>query len=257
MPSLGGWLRTVREHRNLTRPQVEADAHISAAHLKLVETGSTIPRQSTLDKIVTVYGMSGVQQRHTTELYQPSLPLPPVDELRQRVLHGHRAELSAFESRSLACGFCDPLWNVLASNQTFDVLYPGLGNAENNLALLHLHTMADDPATPSPADADTVFLVASLRGAFGRFRDEPRATRLLHRLCEDHRFRTLWTTSVAVAYERGPHRLRSPGLDATVTAQVTELRDEPGVLSIVAYRRPHTTPARAPGLDSPAPDRTG
>ncbi|MEU6559249.1 helix-turn-helix domain-containing protein [Nocardia nova] len=248
LPSLGAWLRMVREHRDLTRPQVQRDVHISAANLKLIEAGSTIPRQPTLDTLIAAYGMTPAQRRHTTELYQPSLPLPPVNELRQRVIDGHGPELSAFESRSLACGFCDPLWNVLAANGNFHTLYPGLDHTEHNLAVWHLHTAANPVGTEPSADPDTVFLVASLRAALGRFRDAARAAQLLRRLCQHQHFLALWQTSVEVAYDRGPHRVHSPDCRGPITAQVTELLDEPGVRSVLAYRPRRSPPQTLSGL---------
>ncbi|NKY43609.1 MmyB family transcriptional regulator [Nocardia cerradoensis] len=238
IPTLGPWLRVMREHRDLTRELAGQYTHISAAYLKSIETGSATPRRHTLDKIITGYELTPTQNRHTIDLWEPAAVLTPLDELRQRVAtRGRQAELATWNARSIACGFCDPLWNVLAANPKFHNMFPGLDQAENNLAILRFSS-AGEACRPSAAagEEDAWLYVATLRAALGRFRDAPEGARLLRRLAANTHFAGLWRSGVEVAYNRGPSPRRSGDHDTPVTVQVTELVEEPGVRLFLAYR---------------------
>ncbi|MFF0458440.1 helix-turn-helix domain-containing protein [Nocardia africana] len=236
IPTLGPWLRVMREHRALTRELAGQYTHVSATYLKSVETGAATPRRDTLDKIITGYELSPTQRRHTIDLWEPAADLAPPDELRERIAtRGRRGELATWDARAIACGFCDPLWNVVAANRQFRSLFPGLDQAENNLAIWRFSSPGE-PSRPSAGDEDAQFFVATLRAALGRFRDAPEGARLLQRLAASTHFAALWRSGVEVAYDGGPSPRRSGDHDAPVTVQVTELIEEPGVRLFLAYR---------------------
>ncbi|MBV7708135.1 helix-turn-helix domain-containing protein [Nocardia nova] len=235
IPTLGPWLRVMREHRDLTRELAGQYTHVSATYLKSVEVGSATPRRDTLDKIITGYELSPTQRRHTIDLWEPAAVLAPLDELRERIATpGRQAELATWDARAIACGFCDPLWNVVAANQQFQRLFPGLDQAENNLAIWRFSS-ADESCRQGPAE-DAQFFVATLRAALGRFRDAPEGARFLRRLAGSARFAGLWRSGVEVAYDVGPSPRRWGARDDLVTVQVTELVEEPGVRLFLAYR---------------------
>lgn len=241
IPTLGPWLRVMREHRDLTREQAGQYTHVSAAYLKSVETGAATPRRHTLDKIITGYELTPIQSRHTIDLWEPAAVMAPLDELRARIATpGRQAELATWDARSIACGFCDPLWNVVAANPRFHNMFPGLDQAENNFAIWRFSS----PGAPSRPGAaaggsggeDARLFVATLRAALGRFRDAPEGARLLRRLAGSARFAGLWRSGVEVAYDVGPSPHRWGDRDELVTVQVTELVEEPGVRLFLAYR---------------------
>ncbi|WP_146165152.1 helix-turn-helix domain-containing protein [Nocardia nova] len=257
IPTLGSWLRVMREHRDLTREQAGQYTHVSAAYLKSVETGAATPRRHTLDKIITGYELTPIQSRHTIDLWEPAAVLAPLDELRERIATpGRRAELATWEARSITCGFCDPLWNVVAANRLFRSMFPGLDQAENNLAIWRFSSPGE-PSHPGTAagggggggggggEEDAQFFVATLRAALGRFRHAPEGARLLQRLAASTHFAALWRSGVEVAYDGGPSPRRSGDHNAPVTVQVAELIEEPGVRLFLAYRS-HTAGRRGP-----------
>ncbi|MBF5000676.1 helix-turn-helix domain-containing protein [Nocardia sp. BSTN01] len=238
IPALGPWLRVMREHRDLTRELAGQYTHVSAAYLKSVETGAATPRRHTLDKIITGYELTPIQSRHTIDLWEPAAVLAPVDELRARIAtRGRQAELATWDARAIACGFCDPLWNVVAANHQFQSLFPGLDHAEDNLAIWRFSSPGG-PSSPSAGEEDARFFVATLRAALGRFRDAPEGARLLRRLAGSDLFAGLWRSGVEVAYDVGPSPRRWGDRDELVTVQVTELVEEPGVRLFLAYRSP-------------------
>ncbi|NKY87575.1 MmyB family transcriptional regulator [Nocardia veterana] len=246
IPALGPWLRVMREHRDLTRELAGQYTHVSATYLKSVELGSATPRRDTLDKIITGYELSPAQRRHTIELWEPAAVLAPLDELRERIaVPGRRGELAAWDARSIVCGFCDPLWNIVAANQQFQNMFPGLDQAENNLAIWRFFS-AGPSCRQDPSEQDAQFFVATLRAALGRFREAPEGSRLLQRLAGSARFAQLWRSGVEVAYGVGPSPRRWGDRDELVTVQVTELVEEPGVRLFVAYR---SRPAGHRGAD--------
>ncbi|MCC3311350.1 helix-turn-helix domain-containing protein [Nocardia africana] len=235
IPALGPWLRVMREHRDLTRDLAGQYTHVSAAYLKSVEVGSATPRRDTLDKIITGYELSSAQRRHTIELWEPAAVLAPLEELRERIVTpGRRGELATWDARAIACGFCDPLWNVVAANQQFQSLFPAW----------------TEPRTTSPSGDSPRLTIRVARvprrtpssswrlyvRPFGSLPRRAEGARLLRRLAGSARFAGLWRSGVEVAYDVGPSPRRWGDRDELVSVQVTELVEEPGVRLFLAYR---------------------
>lgn len=204
LPDLGRWVRQVRDHRKLTRPEAAGLLHISSELLKKIEYGTVPCTQPVLEQMITTYGLNMAQATHTRDLARPSAPLMPVEELRTcSSARGHRSTLKGLDERGVVGAYLDPLWNIVYANERTRTELPGIDDYDGNLALWFFHPgTTAQTAEPLVVHWDTVaaYLVASLRAAFGIHRDTTQA-QILHRtLCGAETFKRLWADSIAVAY---------------------------------------------------------
>ncbi|WP_338767866.1 helix-turn-helix domain-containing protein [Nocardia vulneris] len=217
LSDLGRWVRSLREHRRLTRPEAAGLLHISYELLKKIEHGTAACTPPVLEQMITTYGLDLAQARHSRDLAEPAIPLAPVEELRTGPCAGdHLATLSRLDERSLVGAYIDPLWNVVYANDHFRAEVPGIDRYENNLALWFFHPGTSvHTAEPLVVQWDKVaaYLAASLRAAFGIYRKAPQARILYQKLRGSVPFTMLWDNTLAVAYgynTEEPLQLREP-----------------------------------------------
>ncbi|MEU6559139.1 MmyB family transcriptional regulator [Nocardia nova] len=247
--SLASWLRAIREqHHGLTRRQAAPVIGVGVDYLKNIEYG-TRPSQERLEDLIKGYRLDCSQARLTWDLWRPSMPLPPVAQLRERIATPDRREfLARLDQSGIAIAYLDPLWNILAANETFYKALPGAGlSTGGNFAAWALPPEPQEsPIAPLLVDPDreAQFLVGMLRGGFARYRRSPQVCSLYAQLSRNPAFERYWHTTVHVAYGRclkHPQlHLRDPetGQPYTLDLQITELTDFPEVRGFVAWPPP-------------------
>ncbi|MBO0881696.1 MAG: helix-turn-helix domain-containing protein [Mycobacterium sp.] len=246
--SLASWLRAVRDHHGLSRRQVADVVDISADYLKNIEE-TRRPRQDRLENLIAGYRLDSSQARLTWDLWRPSVPLAPVAQLREKVSTPDRREFLARLDRSgIAICYLDPLWNILAANDTFYEALPeaGLSTGGNFASWALPPAPRRSPMAPLLVDPDreAQFLVGMLRGGFARYRRSPQVCSLFKQLSRNPVFERHWRTSIHVAHGRclkHPQlHLRDPatGGPYTLDLQITELTDFPEVRGFVAWPPP-------------------
>ncbi|WP_040830364.1 helix-turn-helix domain-containing protein [Nocardia jiangxiensis] len=248
---LACWARAIREHHGLSRPQAAEATGISFYYLKDIENHRQVPSQEYLDNLITGYRMDDAQARLTTDLSRPSVPLPPMQELRKRISTPERLQLlTRLDPSGIALAYLDPLWNILTANSTFFGLFPRAGAwaTDDNLALWSL------PPAPEPSPAESVLIhpgreahwfVSTLRGAFGRYRDSPRVASMYEQLSHNETFNHHWHNDIHVSHGRctqQPLHLRDPVTNQpyTLNVQLTELTDVPEIRGFLAWPRTDT-----------------
>ncbi|MFI7189975.1 helix-turn-helix domain-containing protein [Nocardia nova] len=251
MISLATWARAIRAHRSLIRREAEHLTGVSADYLKDIESGVP-PSPKYLEKLIRGYGLDEAQTRLTWDLWRPPRRLPRVEQLREQATTPDRLEYLALLDRAgIALAYLDPLWNILASNSTFDQALPEAGvNTGGNFALWALPPAPQQsPTVPLLLDPDRErqFLVGMLRGGFARYRDNPQVGRMYRQLSRNHTFAHYWHEGIHVAYGRGfeePLHLRNPTTRQpyTLDLQITTLSDRPEIRSFIAWPPPQPRP---------------
>lgn len=249
MPSLGGWMRTVRDARGLSRRQAGQRAFVSGDYIKMIETG-TLPRREIMNHLIAAYGLGDMQTRHSWELWAPAAPLPSVDELRTRITAADRQYLARLDDVGIVCVLTDPLWNVLAANESFHHTLPGV---TDNVAVWFLHRHSNQQLIDIVVnwEQEARFHIAMLQGALGRYRDSPQAKELLDRLRRDSCFTQLWHGNLHVAYARPGSELahlRDPTTHErySINIRIAEFADTRDIRICHGFRQPYAGPTIDP-----------
>ncbi|WP_040786032.1 helix-turn-helix domain-containing protein [Nocardia pneumoniae] len=245
LPDFHDSLEFLRRHHHLSRESAAQHAGISTSYLnRIAQNRKLLPGRNVVTKLAHSYGLDPWQQRHLHELWEPSAPLTPADELRHRLTSlDVQRHLDHLDTREILAVYIDPLATVLHGNQTFHRTVPGLADADNNLALW-MFTLAARRIIDNWND-EARLAVTILRGALGRYRDLPRAQHLFRTLRADPEFTRLWeSTTLQVAYgRRNPAPIRLHTLDADepfpLSLEISEFADCTDVL--IAYGI-HDTP---------------
>ncbi|WP_280382920.1 helix-turn-helix domain-containing protein [Nocardia wallacei] len=251
VPTIGRWtIRLCTQHR-LSRPEAAKRLHISESNLKRIELNDATPSEETLDRMVTEFNLDPDQERHTRELAEPAVDLTPIAELREQLTTPtHLAQLAQFEQNGVACAYIDPLWQLVAANDTFLRVFPGVDEFDRTMPLWHFQPGAAEPTSKRISvfwEYEAAFLIMTLRAAFGRFRTSPQVAELMRRLQASPVFTRMWIDSLRVAYGRGPDdfvHLRDPatGEPHSWNIQFGEIPDSQQVRLCVGYRQPYAGP---------------
>ncbi|WP_280335714.1 helix-turn-helix domain-containing protein [Nocardia wallacei] len=251
VPDLGWWTTTLRNRAEQTRTTAAQRLHISETNLKRIEREGGIPPFDTLQRIAQEYQLDDAQHRFTRELAQPARDLTPLAELRDRFTAPvRRAHLTRFDNDGIACAFLDPIWNVVAANKLFARAFPGVEDFDHNLALWHFQPGIAGPTSKQTVvfwDLESAFFVATLRGAFGRYRHSPQIADLLRKLERSPAFASLWTGNLAVTYGRCPDELvhlrdSSTGAPYSMSIHLGEVADARDVRLCIGYRQSYAGP---------------
>ncbi|MGW6120873.1 MmyB family transcriptional regulator [Nocardia sp. NPDC055165] len=252
LPDLGRWVRRVREHRELSRPEAAVLLNIGYELLRKIEYGTALCTLPVLEQMITSYGLDMAQARHARDLALDPVPLAPLEELRARPsARDHLSTLRSLDERSLVGAYIDPLWSVVHANKRLRSELPGIDRYDDNIGLWYFHPGTTAHTAESlVVDWDTVaaYLVASLRAAFGIHRQTPQAQALFHKLCGSETFRELWNTSLEVAYgypTEEPLQLREPNTGQLYSVRIhlgSRVRahlgttDNPDIRFCIGYR---------------------
>ncbi|WP_460698605.1 MmyB family transcriptional regulator [Nocardia thraciensis] len=244
-------MERLRTHHRQSRRKAAKCLHISEAALQRIERYGATPSEATLGRMVTEYNLDPDQERHTRELVEPAVDLTPIAELREQfTTPTHLARLARFEQEGFACAYIDPLWNLVAANDMFLRVFPGVDEFDRNMPLWHFQPGTAEPTSKRISvfwEYEAAFLVMTLRAAFGRFRDSPQAIELMRRLQASPEFTRMWIDSLRVAYGRGPTdlvHLRDPatGEPHSWNIQLGEIPDTREVLLCLGYRQTYAGP---------------
>ncbi|MCX4098349.1 helix-turn-helix domain-containing protein [Nocardia sp. alder85J] len=237
MPDLYEWLYCARRRRGMSREAAARRADISYSYLTRIEREHLRPTRDVLDSLTFTYHLDPWQQRHTRELWEPSMPLPAAGELRHHLSDpAVLAYMDHLSARDILAAHIDPLSTVLHGNHAFHRHVPGLTeHADTNLALWLFTPTARQVI--DHWDHEARHGVTLLRGALGRYRDTPQARSLLRKLRQHNNFNELWAeTRLHVTYGRTtatPIRLHDSTELVPLSLQVTEYADRNDIL--IAY----------------------
>ncbi|MFE3318120.1 helix-turn-helix domain-containing protein [Nocardia sp. NPDC059195] len=260
LPDLGRWVRRVREHRELSRPEAAGLLKISYELLKKIEYGTAPCTLPGLEQMITIYNLNPAQARHSRDLARTPVPLDPVEELRTRPsARDHLSTLSNLDERGLIGAYIDPLWSLVHANKRFRSELPGIDYYDDNVSLWFFHPGTTAHTAESLVvdwDITAAYLVASLRAAFGVYRQTPHAQALFEKLCGSVIFTELWNTRLGVAYgyqTEEPLRLREPDTGEPYCVRIhlgakghTHLgtKDTPDLRFCMGYRAPCDPPTQ-------------
>ncbi|MEV6140472.1 helix-turn-helix domain-containing protein [Nocardia sp. NPDC051990] len=244
IPTLQTTLRTIRDHLELSRITAYERHGISPSYLSQIERGDRTPSIETLEAIIAGYGLTPMQARHIRELRTPAEVLAPVEKLRQCVSGniGLTTHIQDLEERRVLAAAVDPMWNVLACNESFRSLLPGLDETDCIPRWLF-----------SPI-AQTVLVqwhheaahsVATIKAVLGRYRGSRQAHDLIRQLRPNKEFQRLWNCGIDVAYGRDTNDLihrRDPMTRefASYRLSIADATQAQNVLLITAIRKPYS-----------------
>lgn len=227
LPDLARWVRQVREHRGLNRPEAAVLLDVGYELLKKIEYGKATCTPAVLEQMIDTYDLDTAQARHSRDLAEPPVALAQIDHMRtHHNTNDHLAILTDFDERGIPAAYIDPLWNVVYANDHFHAELPGLDRYDDNLALLFFHPGSILPTAESLVvhwDRAAAYLVATLRAAFGIHRDTPEAQLLYQKLRGALTFTDLWDNSIAVAYgyqTEKPIQLREPDTGSLYSVRI-------------------------------------
>ncbi|MFI9410051.1 MmyB family transcriptional regulator [Nocardia gamkensis] len=246
IPTLGSTCLLIREDLGLSRNGAQQRHGISPSHLFNIEHDRYVPTFETLEKIISGYRLDAMMARHLRELRAPAEHLAPVDKLRECVNANDALieHLQDLERREVLAAYVDPVWNVLACNDSFRAALPGLDKTDCIPTwLFSPHARPVFPQNPTEA----AHSVATLKAVLGRYRDSEQAHDLMRQLRPHKEFQRLWTSSIRVAYGRETNELlhmRDPetGELASYRLSVADVSQSQDVLLLTAIRKPYAGP---------------
>ncbi|MEU2043304.1 helix-turn-helix domain-containing protein [Nocardia niwae] len=235
MPDFHDSLEWLRHHHHLSRESTAQHAGFSSSYLNRLIQHRTYPGPGVFTKLADAFDLDPAQRRHLHELWQPSLELPPTEQLRQHLTAlGIHAHLDHLDTRDTLAVYLDPLRTVLHGNRIFHRIVPGLPEADNNYFQWMFSPAARDRI--HDWDNEARYTVTILRGTLGRYRDLPRARTLFQRLRTTPEFPSIWeSTPMQVTYDRPrptPIHVRTPGTDKPLplSLEISDYPDCPHVL---------------------------
>ncbi|WP_338767863.1 hypothetical protein V7968_02455 [Nocardia vulneris] len=231
MPDFHDSVEYLRYYLNLSRESTAQKAGFSSSHLNQLIWQRKIPGPKVFEKLVRCFGLTPAQQRHLQDLLQPSVCLPPTDELRRRLTaRGVQAHLDYLGRREVLGAYLDPLQTVLHGNEVLHRMMPGLDMADNNIVQWMLTPIARERVDGWASQL--LYQVRTLRAALGRYRGAPRARALFQTLRTDIAFRSSWDATPMQVSDNGLCSpllcMRIPGMRQPLSLNLEINEYEPG-----------------------------
>ncbi|WP_406279445.1 helix-turn-helix domain-containing protein [Nocardia sp. NBC_00881] len=247
IPKLSSTCRSIREDLGLSRAEARDRTGLSDGYLFEIERGKHVPSLEALEKLIAGYRLNLMQARHLRELRAPAEDLLPTPKLRESltandVLMSH---LQGLEQRGVLGAYIDPVWNVLACNDSCRAALPGLEEtAESIPAWLYSPTAK---TIVIEWEREAAHAAAVLKAMFGRYRASEQVRDLMRRLRPNRDTNRLWGPSTNVAYSRdasNPLHWRHPstGQPNSYIMTASEVNQTQNVLLVTALRRPYCGP---------------
>ncbi|GGN66189.1 helix-turn-helix domain-containing protein [Nocardia rhizosphaerihabitans] len=201
IPEFSATCLWLRKSRGLTREQAAAILKISAVHLGRFERGEALPSAKIMELIITGYHLDQAMATHLRDLVIPAIPLAPAEHLRTWVQTDTALvlNLERFQVRGILAAYVDPLWNVLACNDLFAKVLPGIDESGSIPVWMFSET---GKATMVEPEAESAWWVSMLKGILGRYRDSVQAQELVTALTPVKEAQRLWAASVNASYGR-------------------------------------------------------
>ncbi|MGI5219478.1 helix-turn-helix domain-containing protein [Nocardia sp. CA-290969] len=205
-PNLGDTCLVIRKTLGLSRSAAYSAHGVSQSYLFDIENNMRVPTSAILDRMIDAYGLDSQQAQHLRELREPAHYLPATGELGAQLQHhiGLIPHLDGLEAKGVLGAYIDPLYNILACNESFHSAWPGLAEADSLLSWIF------EPAAAHSApdrDREAAHTVAITRALAGRYRDSGQTKKLLRKLSHHDEFTRRWTSTIDVAYGRSPDDL--------------------------------------------------
>ncbi len=201
IPTLSTTCWMIRNHLGLSRVGSYERTRVSASYLSQIESGERVPSLETLDKLIRGYRLDAAQARHLLELRAPAEDLAPAENLRRLVQEngGLMTHIHALEERGVLGAYMDPMWNVLACNDSFRSALPGLDYSESVPVWMFSPAARE---TVVDWDREAAHSVATTKAVLGRYRTSEQARDLMRRLRPNSTFARLWSSSISISYGR-------------------------------------------------------
>lgn len=205
-PTLGDTCLAIRKQLRLSR-SAAYDAHgVSQSYLYDIENNLRVPTSAILDRLIDAYGLDSQQAQHLHELREPAHHLPATGELGAQLQHhiGLIPHLDDLATKGILGAYIDPLYNILACNNSFHAAWPGLTETDSLLSWIFEPAAA---VTAPDRDREATHTVAITRALAGRYRDSGQTKKLLRKLSHHDDFTRRWTSTIDVASGRSPDDL--------------------------------------------------
>lgn len=247
-PTLGDFLRTARQERQLSRDQLAISAAVSSSYIAQLETGEKVhPTVAALRALATALQLSPVDLRHLYDLAR--LPLNDRDDrelgdiknLANEVTPEMRAFLDSLNPTQAA--YFDSRWNVLSANDSYARGFPGM--IESGNVLRWLFTAPAAKTVLVEWEKEAALTVHWFRALMGTHKNDERSARILDELSADPDFARMWLDEDINFSRQSPYmRVRDPdtGELNTLNAQLHSLQTPAGetLLLYLASRLRHT-----------------
>ncbi|MEU7765072.1 helix-turn-helix transcriptional regulator [Nocardia sp. NPDC049190] len=237
----------MREDLGLSRAEARDRTGLSEGYLFEIERGKHVPSLEALEKLITGYSLNLMQGRHLRELRAPTQDLLPTAQLRESLITNDvlMSYLQALEKRGVLGAYTDPVWNVLASNDSFRAALPSLEEHGESIPAWLFSPTAKPIVIEWEREA--AHAAAILKAIFGRYRASEQVRNLMRRLRPNHDAEQLWGSSTNVAYGRDasdPLHWRNPssGQPNSYVMTVSGVNQNQDALLVTALRRPYCGP---------------
>ncbi|MFJ2834211.1 helix-turn-helix domain-containing protein [Nocardia sp. NPDC087230] len=213
IPEFSTTLRWLRESRGLSREEAAIVLEFSAVHLGRFERGESLPSAKFMELIISGYRLGPAMAAHLRDLAIPAIPLSPAPYLRTWVQRDPSllSNLDRFQTRNIPAAYVDPLWNVLAHNDLFAEVLPGID--ESRSLPVWMFTDTGKAAVVDP-EAEGAWSVSMLKGIMGKYRDSEQARELVTALTPNEEAQRFWAAGSDISFGRDSRFLlhaHSPG----------------------------------------------
>lgn len=211
-PTLGTQLRRLRTDRLMTREKLGFATGTSASYIAHLERGlRERPGTAIVDALTRGLGqmqpLSLSDRRHLLDLAGVTdEEIPDVAELGTEMSGDVRTYLLLQEPNPAA--YLDIRWNVLAANESFAAVFPGVVEDGNLMRWIFGNPAARQALPDWRREAESA--AAVLRGWVGRFGDASWVVELLDELGTYPAFRRRWGTGTVEFVRRRPSVIRDP-----------------------------------------------
>lgn len=250
LPSLADYITWHRQRLGLTRKALGTRAFVAEGTIRKLETGELKKvGDKVLESLATALELqSPDQRRHLSELTRVDIPRPWIpSEFRPDLSAEELAALSDLMPQPAA--YHNERWDVIAANDAYEQLFPGIRSAGNVLLWLF---SAGGRAQMIDWTAEVTGIVAKTRGFMAHFGNPDWAVQLVTELQDDPDFARLWLER-EVEYDRSldtPMHVWTADGPRTVAMQFRPLTERPDLLHMaIAFPRPYRGPAELLAVD--------
>ncbi|WP_216917186.1 helix-turn-helix domain-containing protein [Nocardia noduli] len=195
-PKIGRVLLSHRLFRRLTRKDLARITGISEPHIEKMERGTRAVSSEHLDLLLQALGIYELARDEYADLaYQP-------ETVRTRLLGSkgispENQDLALLTSLGCPAALMAPAsWDLLATNEPFDIAFPGASESRNLLKWLLFDPRARQVLPEPYWTQETHLMVGALHCLWPTFVPRPRLGQLLNELVEAPEFEEFWLTPI-------------------------------------------------------------
>ncbi|WP_159080557.1 MmyB family transcriptional regulator [Nocardia suismassiliense] len=252
---MGTTLRSIRDSLGLTRLTAHNRHGVSYSYLYEIEADKCTLKLETLEALISGYKVDPLLARHLRELRSAPAVLMPRERLRRRVTSNPdwMSHLDDLQERGVLAAYLDPFWNVLACNELFLSVMPGLEKT-CSIAEWLFSPIAQEAWVDWEKEA--AWNVAYDKAILGLYRESQQARDLVRHLGPNSEFRRMWASSVDVNYGRDSDSLlhvRHPPNNEIVSYWLSfaPMVEDMTILLATAIPKPYAGPRNPSTFESP------